>query len=811
MAQSDLPNQMDRFLIPVEKLNRICNCADDLDYCQTSRDVPPLDGVIGQERAVRSMTFGLGMNAPGYNIFVAGLPGTGKSTYVQAIVTHTAIKGPTPPDWCYINDFSDHGVPLAVSLPAGQGRIFQADMAELVSDLRVAIPREFEGSDYEQQKDAIVRSVQENMQERFRTIEAQAAESSFLVKQTAGKLVFVPLKGDKPISAEEFEQLPASERKEIEDRGHRLEKAMEETIRNGGLLEKQAKGRIAELEKQIALAAAGPYVGKLKEKYREYTRIVEYLDVVLKDVEKNLELFKNGGTPAQPAMPFLQAPDEADSFNRYQVNLFVNNEKCEGAPVIIEPFPNYYNLFGKIEYKSQLMSLSTDFTLVKAGAIHRANGGYLILQARDVLTEPFVWEPLKRALKYRQAAVENIGEQYRYVPTATLKQEPIPLNVKVILIGSPYLYLLLTQDEDFLKLFKVKVDFDIEMPRTRENICQYVSFVSALCRRDNLKHFSREGLARIVEYGSRLAGHQNKLSTHFNEVSEIVYESVALAQAEQMEFVEARHVTTAIAERKYRANKLEEKIQEMILQDKILINTAGSVVGQVNALSVIDLGGYAFGRPSRITATTYMGRGGVINIERETKMSGNIHAKGVFTLAGYLGAKFALKKPLGLTAQITFEQNYEGVDGDSASSTELYAILSSLSGVPLKQNLAVTGSVDQRGEIQPVGGVTEKVEGFFDICQAKGLTGDQGVMLPARNIDNLMLKDEVLNAVRENRFHLYAVNTIEEGIELLSGVAAGQPDPAGQYPADSIFGRIEKKLLLSREQPKEVDSETDIE
>ncbi len=504
----------DQFKVPVEKLRRICNCDQELDYCLTSLDLPPLEGVIGQERAVRSMKFGLAMDTPGYNIFVAGPPGTGKSTYVHAVVSQAAAKKSIPPDWCYINDFSDHDSPLAVSLPAGQGRIFQSDMDELIADLRVAIPKEFEGSDYEQHKDEIVQSVQEKMQERFQAVEKKALQSSFHVKQSPGKFVFVPLKEDKPLSSEEFEQLPAEERKDIEERGHRLEKLLEETIRDGKLLEKQAKGQIDELEKQIALTAAGPFISKLKEKYQSTPKIVEYLEFVQKDIEKNLEIFKNAGAaPARQALPFLPQPDEEDNFTRYKVNLFVSNEKTEGAPVIIETFPNYYNLFGKIEYKNQMMSLTTDFTMVKAGAIHRANGGYLILQVKDVLIEPFVWEPLKRALKYRQAIVENIGEQYRYVPTATLKQEPIPLNVKIILIGSPLYYLLLTQDEDFQKLFKVKVDFDIEMPRTPENICQYVSFVSSLCRRSNLKHFNRAGLAKIIEYGSRLAGHQNKLST----------------------------------------------------------------------------------------------------------------------------------------------------------------------------------------------------------------------------------------------------------------------------------------------------------
>jgi len=782
------------YRIPLERLRRVCDCGSELDFCSTSLDVAPLDGMIGQERAVRSMRFGLAMDAPGYNIFVAGQPGTGKTTYVQAVVSHAAEKGARPDDWCYVNNFADKDSPLAISLPAGLGREFQKDMDDLITELRSTIPKAFESSNYEQQKDALLSSFQEHMQGRFSAIQKEAGDANFFVKQTPGKFIFIPVRDDKPLSSEEFEKLPPDERKSIEDAGKKLEKQLEDVLHEGKVLEKQAKEKVLELEKQITLAAIDPALSRMKEKYADHAKVVSYLDEVLKDVEENHEIFKETVAAEQPQLPFMPQQNEEDNFIRYKVNLFVNNEKTVGAPVVIEPFPNYYNLFGKIEYKSQLMSVSTDFTMVKSGALHRANGGYLILQAKDILTEPLVYEPLKRALKYRQAVVENIGEQYRYVPTATMRMEPIPLKVKVILIGSPLFYLYLTQDEDFPKLFKVKVDFDIEMPRTPDNLCKYVSFVSSLCRRENLKHLNQAALARIIEYGSRLAGHQDKLSTRFNEVGEIVYEAIALASADGSEFVDAPHVDEAIRQRRYRSNRIEEKIQEMILQEKILIGTTGSVVGQVNGLSVIELGGYAFGRPSRITAVTYMGRGGVINIERETEMSGNIHSKGVLTLSGYLGAKFAQDKPLGLTAQITFEQNYEGVEGDSASSTELYAILSSLADVPLVQNIAVTGSVNQHGEIQPIGGVTEKVEGFFDICAAKGLTGDQGVLIPASNIDNLMLKDEVLDAVRENRFHLYAVKSIEEGIELLSGLPSGQRGADGTYPEETVFGRADRKL-----------------
>ncbi len=783
------------FRIPPEQLNRTCTGEEELSFCQTSLDVPPLEGVIGQDRAVRAMQFGLDMSAQGYNLFVVGPPGTGKSTYVQNLITHVAAQKAVPKDWCYIHNFTNPDSPQAVTLPAGQGRLFQQDMLELVDDLRLSVPKSFEGSAYEVQKDSIVQEVQRQMQEALQAVEQAARDASFVLKQVPGKFLFVPYKENKSLSSEEYGQLPEQERRAYEERGRLLEKKLEEVLHTGRQLEKQAKERIVELEKQITRVAAEPLIRRLTEKYGANDKIVQYLNDVLADVESNHELFKHDeAAREQPVTPFAAPAGEEDDFARYRVNLFVNHENASGAPVVAEPFPNYYSLFGKIEYKSHVMTLSTNFTMAKAGAMHLANGGYLILQAKDALIEPFVWETLKRVLKYRSIAVENIGEQYRYVPFATMRMEPIPLDLKVILIGTPIWFYILSQDEDFQKLFKVKVDFDVTMQRSPDNLCKYTSFISSICRGEGLLPFSQDGLARVVEHGSRLAGSQKKLSTRFNEVREVVYEANALAVKDQAGIVSERHVDQAVQERRYRNNRIEEKIQEMILEGKILVDTSGAVTGQINGLSVIQLGGYMFGQPARITAVTYLGKGGVINIERETELSGQIHSKGVLTLSGYLGARFAQDFPLSLTAQITFEQNYEGVDGDSASCAELYAILSSLADVPILQSLAVTGSVDQLGCVQPVGGVTEKVEGFFDICKGKGLDGSQGVIIPARNKDSLMLKRELVEAVRDGQFNLYAVHTVEEGIELLTGMPAGQKDAYGQYPPETVFGRVSQKL-----------------
>jgi lon-related putative ATP-dependent protease len=805
---------MEKYKVPVDKLKKSCSVCADLNFCETSKDVSLLEGVIGQDRAVKSMEFGLSMEAPGYNIFILGPQGTGKTTYSQTVVAKAASKRAVPDDWCYINNFSEWDKPLAISLPAGQGKVFQKDMEKLITNLVVYIPKAFEGSNFQQQKDDIIQKTNKQMSEILRDIDKIAKNAGFAIQQAANRVLLIPMVEGRQMTQEEFGSLTEEEREKIDEKRNKTAKEIDEKIRDGQMVQRLAEEKAVEIQKQAALEAAAPFIGQLKEKYKDFGQIVDYLDKVLKDVAENHGIFssvrhsldENIITKLQDDAGFLDgeeksifekaasARDSKDPFTRYKVNLFINNESTKGAPVITESSPYYYNLFGKIEYKSHMMTTMTDFTMIKPGAIHKANGGYLILQAKDLLMDPFAWGTLKKALKYKEAVVENIGEQSRYVPTVTLKPQPIPLNIKVILIGSYYFYQFLAADEDFRKLFKVIVDFDVEMDRTQENIRHYVAFIASICESENLKHFNCEALARVVEYGSRLADSQKKLSTRFNIVSEIVYEASALAGADNSEYVEGRHVQQAIKNKKYRSNRIEEKMQEQIVNKKVLIDTEGAVVGQVNGLSVMGVSGYSFGLPSRITARTYAGREGIINIERETDMSGNIHSKGVLTLNGYLGGKFAQEKPLGLTAQVTFEQLYGGVEGDSASSAELYAILSSLSDVPIKQNLAVTGSVNQMGEIQPIGGVNEKIEGFFDVCSLKGLTGDQGVIIPVSNIDNLMLKDEVIGAVKNNLFHIYAVTKIEEGIELLTGVKAGEKDIYGDYEKDSIFYLANNKI-----------------
>lgn len=810
----DIYNNTNKYRVPVERLKKSCNIEEELRFCGTSRDVGTLDGVIGQDRAVKSMEFGLSMRAPGYNIFVLGPQGTGKSTYTQSVVSKIAVKNKAPNDWCYINNFVEWDKPMSISLPTGKGRIFQKDMDKLIANLTVYIPKAFEGSEFQQKRDALVQKTNEKMSALLKEIEQIATDAVFGIQQAAQRILLIPMKDNRLMKPEEYNELSSDEREEIDSKRARIAPAIDEKIREGQTVQKIAEDQAIELEKQTAFNAAEPLINQLKEKYSDIPEILVYLDRVLKDAAENHVIFSSVKMPvgeyavdisdgSEPEdeeeslfeTRLLETKDSKDPFTRYKVNLFVNNENTEGSPVIAESNPHYYNLFGKIEYKNQMMTTMTDFTMIKAGAIHRANGGYLILQARDLLMDPFAWDALKKALKYKEAVVENIGEQSRFIPTVTLKPQPIPLEVKVILVGSYYYYSLLSMDEDFNKLFKVNVDFDVEMNRTPENIQHYVSFIGSMCEKENLRHFNCAAMARVVEYGSRLAENQDKLSTRFNIVSEIIYEASALAEAGMDSgFVDAHHVEMAIKNKKYRSNMVEEKMQQQILRKKVLIDTAGAVVGQVNGLSVMSASGYSFGLPSRITARTYSGSDGIINIERETDMSGNIHSKGVLTLNGYLGGKFAQEKQLGLTAQITFEQLYGGVEGDSASSTELYAILSSLSNVPISQSLAVTGSVNQMGEIQPIGGVNEKIEGFFDICSLKGLTGSQGVIIPESNVDNLMLKDEVVEAVKNNKFNIYSVRKIEEGIELLTGVPAGEPDAYGEYLEGTLFYLANQKL-----------------
>ena len=768
-------------------------CDEDCLAFSTTATVPPLDGMIGQDRAVKAVEFGLNTKKLGYNIFISGMVGTGKFTYAKQVVRRMAKQQTVPQDWCYVNNFDESAQPVAISLPPGVGRMFRQDMKELLDNLRSEVPKAFSTDDYEQERAFILKDFQDKRAVLRENFNEKAAVFSIMPKWSSTGFMMLPLLEGKPVSEDDFNKLDEVEKEKIQSSLQAVHDLAIIASRQEQEFERETKAKIAELDQKVALFAVGHLIEEMQEKYGDHNGVTEYLTAVKWDVVKNINDFKQQ-TSAEEESPLalFEKPMKEAMRGRYAVNLLVDNHLCEGAPVVIEINPTYYNLCGRVEYSSRMGVVSTDFTMIKPGGFHLANGGYLIVNVVDVLTHPGVWEAVKRTLKTKKLYIESLGEQYGLIAMASLKPQAIPVDVKVIMLGSSYLYHILYQyDEDFRKLFKIHADFDVQLDNTRENIEKLAGFVSATIKKENLKEFTRAAVARVIEYTARLSGSQNKFTARFNQIVEIVCEADSWAESQGAEITDEAHVLQAIAEKRYRANKYEERIQEMFREGMYLIDIVGTEIGQVNGLAVLGVGEYAFGKPSRITANTYLGREGIINIERETKMSGASHSKGVLILSSYLGQKYAQKIPLSLTASLTFEQLYEGVDGDSASSAELYAILSSLADLPLRQDLAVTGSVNQKGEIQPIGGVTEKIEGFFEVCRIKGFTGSQGVLIPQQNTKDLELNEEVIEAVKNKEFHIYAIRTIDEGLELLTGTLAGGVDVA-----DSVHGRVFAKLQV---------------
>ncbi|VBB08557.1 endopeptidase la (lon) serine protease (s16) signature [Lucifera butyrica] len=779
--------------LPVEKLRFVCD-ESKLSF-ETTASVPPLNVMIGQERAVKAVEFGLFTKIPGYNIFISGLVGTGKITYAKSAVHKVAQKQEVPNDWCYVNNFENQGQPIALSLPPGLGSILRQDMQELVEDLKREIPKVFSGDDYEQAKSTVAKKYQEQRSAVIEEFNQQAEQVGILPQWSTTGFVGLPVVDGKPLTPEEYQKLDKEQRDEIEKKLLTVHDKALVVVRHLQQVEREVREELKSLDAKVGLFAVGHLIDELREKYSEHKDVITYLEAVKQDVVKNIGDFKPQTEEEQNPLLIFKKNMQDSVKDKYNITLLVDNHDTEGAPVIIEVNPTYYNLVGRVEYETRMGVVSTDFTMIKPGALHKANGGYLILNARDLLTNIQSWEALKRVLKTKKLHIENLGEQFGMLAMASLKPQPIPVNVKVILVGNPYIYYLLyNYDEDFRKLFKIHADFDVQMDNTFSNIQKLAGFISSAVEQDQLKHFHRSAVVKIAEHCSRIADSQNKLTTRFNEVIELLCEADAWATLEGSELVMDRHIRRAIEEKRNRSNKYEDRLQEMFAEGKLLIDTDGEKVGQVNGLAVMAVGEYMFGKPSRITANTYLGKNGVINIERETKMSGTSHTKGVLILSGYLGQKYAQDYPLTLAASLTFEQTYDGVDGDSASSTELYAILSSLSGLPIKQDIAVTGSVNQKGEVQPIGGATQKIEGFFSVCKLKGLTGKQGVMIPHQNINNLNLNDEVVDAVSRGLFHIYPVETIDQGIEILTGRPAGAKNADGRYPADSVHGLVTRKL-----------------
>lgn len=772
-------------------------CDENVFDFETTANISPLDVMLGQKRAVKAVEFGLFAKNQGYNIFISGLVGTGKITYAKAAVNKVASTKPVPGDWCYVNNFKNNSQPIALLLPAGSGHVFCKDIEELIEDIKTEVGKIFSSDDYEKAKNAIIKGFQERRSVLIDSFNDKAEEYGILPQWSTTGFIGVPMADGKAIPPEEFQQLDKEEKEKIEKKILIVHEKAMEVVRRMQELEREMREEIRKLDSKVGLFAAGSLIDEVKARYQEHAEVVEYLDAIKEDAVKNINDFKASSGDEDQSNPFafLKKGNQESLRDKYKVNLIVDNRDLKGAPVIVESNPTYYNLVGRVEYETRMGMMSTDFTMIKAGALHKANGGYLILNVRDVLTNIGSWEALKRILKTQKLYVENLSEQYGMMAIASLKPTPVPIDVKVVLIGNPYLYYLMyNYDEDFGKLFKIHADFDTQMESNDDNIQKMARFISSTIKNKELKHFDRSAVVKMVEYSCRLAGSQKKLTTRFSEVVKILCEADIWATMDESQIVTGLHVVKAIEEKNYRSNKYEEHLQEMFADGKLMIDTDGRKVGQVNGLAVMSVGEYMFGKPSRITANTYMGKGGIVNIERETKMSGTSHSKGVLILSGYIGQKYAQKTPLALTASITFEQLYGGVDGDSASSTELYVLLSSLSGVPVKQSIAMTGSVNQKGEIQPIGGVTEKIEGFFKVCKIKGLTGEQGVMIPHQNVDELALNDEVVEAVREGKFHIYVVYTIDEGIEILTDVPAGEMLKDGTYPVGSIHYLVSKQL-----------------
>lgn len=765
---------------------------------ESSNQCKAYEGIIGQEQALKSIQTGLEIKSLGYNIFITGMVGTGRTTTIKQLLKKLDKGEKTPDDIIYVNNFKNQDEPTLITLPAGKGKAFKQAMTHLIEMLKVNIPELLKSQYYSEKRESIIEAQQKKQKDILGRFEEEAAREGFSVIQVQmGMFIkpdLIPVIEGKPISFQKLEAL-VREKKFDEAKLKNLKKKYEELtdkLEEAFKILRETDDNTRQMLMEWDAEAISPMIkGAIKEIQTNFPdkKISLYLSDVGQNLISNLDKFKGQKKePQEREMP-------ADLFLIYQVNLLIDNSDTQGAPVVMETNPNYFNLFGSIEATVNRMGLwQTDFTKIKAGSLLKANGGYLVINALDALVEPGVWPTLKRTLKNQKLEIQNPSFIY-LVSTSSLKPQPIDLDIKIVMIGDAYIYnLLYYQDQDFKKIFKIKAEFDSEIKKGKTTIYEYTTFIKKICDQDKLNHFEREGIASLIEYGTRIAGKQSKVTTRFNILANIIREASYWAKKENKTSVNRIHVLKAIKERFDRASLIEDKIQEMIDDGTIMIDTKGSVVGQVNGLSVYMLGEIAFGKPTRITASTAMGRAGVINIEREADMSGRTHNKGVLILGGYLRGKYAQNKPFSLSASLAFEQSYSGVDGDSASSTEVYAIMSSLSKIPLRQDIAITGSLNQKGEIQPIGGVNEKIEGFYKVCKAKGITGTQGVIIPHQNVQNLMLSEEVVKEVEEGSFHIYPVKTIDEGIEILTGIKAGKKLKDGTFEKDTMNYLVDNEL-----------------
>jgi lon-related putative ATP-dependent protease len=787
------------------------HCDPDQFSFKTTDELKDLEGYIGQERATASLRFGLGVKHKGYNLYALGPAGAGKSALVRQFLKDLAAERPIPFDWCYVNNFSDARKPQALALPAGQGMVLKRDMDQLVNDLQEAIPLVFESDEYHTRRQAKEDRLEERQENAMAAMQKKAEEKHIALVKTPTGITLGPILDDKILDPEQFQKLPKKKQETIENDVRALQEELRKTLHAIPQWQKETKEAISKLNREMTASAVHHLIDALREQYRDNQAVTGYLDRVEEDVINNYQQFlpKDEHKPTLFGLSINQQQEGPPWHFRYRVNLLLAHEANGGAPIVYEDLPSYNNLVGRIEHRANLGALETDFTMIRPGALHRANGGYLLLDALKLLLQPFAWETLKRILQSGEIRIESLAQIVSLISTQSLEPEPIPLNVKVVLLGERYIYYLLQAiDPEFDELFKVAVDFDDDLVRNSQNEQQYGELIASLARKHQLRSLDRYAVARVIDHSMRLADDNQRLSSHMRSLVDLIQQADYWAGEKAHKVIARDDVQHAIEAQIQRAGRIQQRLQEEVIRGTLMINTSGEVVGQINGLSVMLLGGQRFAHPTRITARARLGKGQVVDIEREVELGGPIHSKGVYILSGFISGRYVPDYPLSLSASLVFEQSYSGIEGDSASSAELYALLSALAGLPIKQQYAVTGSVNQLGEVQAIGGVNEKIEGFYDICQARGLSGHQGVLIPSANIKHLMLRDDVVQAVEAGKFAVYAIENIDQGISLLTGTPAGSRDENGAFPEDSVNGRVEASLIRFSEHLQSTDEMT---
>ncbi|MEW8138424.1 MAG: ATP-binding protein [Candidatus Thiodiazotropha endolucinida] len=794
-----------RALTP-EALCRHCD-SDQFNF-DTTDELEDLEGFIGQERATKSLHFGLGVEHKGYNLYALGPAGAGKSAMVRKFLEVLAAERPIPSDWCYVNNFSDARKPHAVALPAGQGVMFKEEMEQLVIDLQEAIPLVFESDEYHTRRQAKEDRLEERQENAMAAMQKKAEEKHIALINTPTGFTLGPKQNDKILGPEQFHKLPEKEQEAIEKDVKALQEELRRTLHAIPQWQKEAREEISKLNREMTASAVHHLIDAVREKYRDIEAVIAYLDRVEDDVINNYQQFlpHDERKPTLFGLPLSQQEEGPPWHYRYRVNLLLAHEANGGAPIVYEDLPGYNNLVGRIEHRAHLGALETDFTMIRPGALHRANGGYLILDALKLLFQPFAWETLKRVLQSSEIRIESLAQITSLISTQSLEPEPIPLQVKVVLLGERHIYYLLQAlDPEFDELFKVAVDFDDDLVRDSHNEHHYGQLVATLARQHKLRPLDRYAVARVIDHSMRLADDNERLSSHMRSLTDLIQQADFWAGEQGHKLISRDDVQQAIEAQIHRADRVQRRLQDEVVRGTLMIATDGEVVGQINGLSVMLLGDQRFGHPNRITARARLGKGQVVDIEREVELGGPIHSKGVYILSGFIAGRYVPDYPLSLSASLVFEQSYGGVEGDSASSAELYALLSALSGLPIKQQFAVTGSVNQMGEVQAIGGVNEKIEGFFDICRTRGLSGHQGVLIPSANVKHLILREDVVQAVKADKFAVYPIENIDQGIALLTGIPAGTRDENGEFPEDSVNGRVEASLIRFSEHMQSTD------